>query len=75
MATRKTKTSSAVKNRYNAKAYDRLAIVVPIGRKADCDAYAAAHGTTLNGLVNQILQETLAMSTEEWKRKEDTGED
>ena len=28
---RKTKTSAAVKNRYNKKAYDRISVVVPKG--------------------------------------------
>lgn len=69
-----SKPTAAVKNRYNAKAYDRLSIVIPIGRKADCDAYAAAHGTTLNGLVNQLLQQQLGMSLEEWKRKPEEGQ-
>ena len=70
-----SKPTAKVINRYISKSYDRLNLIIPAGRKADCDAYAAAHGTTLNGLVNQLLQETLGMSTEEWKRKEDTGED
>lgn len=69
-----SKPTSAVKNRYNAKAYDRLNIMIPTGRKADCDAYAAAHGTTLNGLVNELLREKLSMTLEEWKRKPEEGE-
>lgn len=64
----KTKTSSAVKQRYNEKAYDRLAITIPKGRKADVEAYAKAHGESINGLVNSFLRNALEMSEEEWKR-------
>lgn len=62
------KTSSKVKNRYNAKAYDQLPVRVPKGRKADIDAYAKGKGESVNGLVNRFLREALGMSEEEWKR-------
>ena len=65
-----SKTSSAVKNRYNAKAYDQLPIRVPKGRKADIDAYARAKGESVNGLVNGLLREAMNMTEEEWKRSE-----
>ena len=61
------KTSSAVKNRYNAKAYDQLPIRVPKGRKAAIDAYAKERGESVNGLVNNVLRELLGMSEEDWK--------
>lgn len=61
------RTSSAVKNRYNAKAYDQLPIRVPKGRKAAIDEYAKARGESVNGLVNNVLREMLGMSEEEWK--------
>lgn len=61
------RTSSAVKNRYNAKAYDQLPIRVPKGRKAAIDAYAKEHGESVNGLVNNVLREMLGMSEDEWK--------
>ena len=51
----KTKTSSAVKNRYNAKVYDQLPIRVPKGRKADLQAHAAARDESLNGFVNRAI--------------------
>lgn len=69
------KTSSKVKNRYNAKAYDQLPIRVPKGRKADIDAYAKARGESVNGLVNGFLREALGMSEEAWKRPPEDAED
>ena len=68
------KTSSAVKNRYNAKAYDQLPIRVPKGRKADVDAYAKAHGESINGLMNGFLRDALEMSEDEWKKIDEAGE-
>ena len=38
--TRMGKTSSAAKNKYNAKTYDRITIIVPKGDKANIAAYA-----------------------------------
>lgn len=70
------KTSSTVKNRYNAKAYDRIQLVVPKGRKADIDAYVKTRGESVNGLINALLRSELGQSEEEWKRstEESSGE-
>lgn len=62
------RTSSAVKNRYNAKAYDQLPIRVPKGRKADIEAFAKERGDSVNGLVNLLLREAMQTSEDEWKR-------
>jgi len=53
----KTKTSSTVKNRYNAKAYDQLPIRVIKGRKEELQAHATAAGQSLNGYVVQAIDE------------------
>ncbi len=65
-----SKTSSTVKNRYNAKAYDQLPIRVPKGRKATIEAHAKAKGESVNGLVNGLLRDAMNISEEEWKRSE-----
>ena len=64
------KTSAAVKNRYTAKAYDRVQIVVPKGRKADIEAHAQSKGESVNGLVNALLRDDMGMTAEEWKGSE-----
>ena len=66
------KTSSEVKARYNAKAYDRLAITVPKGRKDAIEDYCREHGETVNGLVNELLRVRLGLSVEDWKAKNDS---
>jgi iron uptake system EfeUOB component EfeO/EfeM len=64
----KTKTSSAVKQRYNAKAYDRLAITIPKGRKQAIEAHAQSKGQSVNGLVNELIRSDMGLSESEWKQ-------
>ena len=61
------KTSSTVKNRYNAKAYDRMQIVVPKGQKAAVEAHASSKGESVNGLVNTLLRQDMGLTEAEWK--------
>ncbi len=61
------KTSSAVKNRYNLKAYDRLAITIPKGRKQAVEAFARERGESVNGLVNALLRAEMGLSETEWR--------
>lgn len=65
----KTKTSSAVKRRYNAKAYDRLNVTIPKGRKTDVEAYSRVFGTSVNGLINELLRNELGMDADAWRGK------
>lgn len=61
------KTSAAVKNKYNLKAYDRLAITIPKGRKQAVEARAKVRGESVNGLVNALLRADMGLSEDEWK--------
>lgn len=56
---------------YNEKAYDRLAITIPKGRKATVKALADAQGETINGLVNALLRGAAGLSEDEWRKKEE----
>ena len=68
------KTSAAVKNRYAAKAYDSLRIIVPKGRKVAVEAHAQRKGESVNGLVNALLRADMGLSEAEWKKgEEDTA--
>lgn len=62
------KTSNAVKDRWNAKAYDDLRVRIPKGRKADVLAYTEKTGDSINGLINGFLCDLLGMTEENWKR-------
>jgi len=51
--------------KYNAKAYDRLEISVPKGRKAEYQAYAESRGESLNGFVNRAVSEQVKRDANE----------
>ncbi len=61
------KTSSAVKDRWNAANYEQLMVRLPKGRKKTVEEYAKGQGVSVNGLVNELLREKLELTAEEWK--------
>lgn len=46
-------------NKYNAEKYERIALVVPKGKKAKIKAYADSKGESINGFVNRAIDETM----------------
>ena len=54
------KTSNESKAKYNAKAYDRINIAVPKGRKDEIQAIAEQRGQSINAYINAIIEEALA---------------
>lgn len=50
------KTSTASKNKYNAKAYDRLNVVVKKGVKPLIQQLADQKGMSVNGLITYALE-------------------
>ena len=61
-----SKTSAAVKNRYAAKAYDRINLTVKKGAKSTLQEAAAAKGESINGYIKNALRT---------QYKRDTGEE
>ena len=51
------KTSSAVKNKYNAKAYDQIGLRVKKGEKELLQKFAEENGESLNGLITKAIYE------------------
>lgn len=49
------KTSSAVKDRYNAKAYDEIKVRVEKGRKDAIKAHADSLGESVNGFITRAI--------------------
>ncbi len=47
------------KNKYNAKAYDSLRIVVKKGKKDKIKTYADSKGESINGFVNRAIDEAM----------------
>lgn len=66
------RTSAAVKNRYNEKAYDRITIVVPKGQKSTVEAAAKREGDSVN---QYIIGAVLAkMGLETWPEIENVDD-
>ena len=53
------KTSAKSKNEWIAKAYDRINLTVPKGRKAELQAIAERHGQSVNGFINSLIDRAL----------------
>lgn len=53
------KTSTAVKRKYNDKAYDRINLSVKKGQKDIITAHAKANGESVNGFINRAIKETM----------------
>ncbi len=54
---------------FNERAYDRLAVTIPKGRKEAVEKYAQEKGLSVNGLVNELLRDALRMTYEDWKAR------
>lgn len=54
------KTSAAVKNRYNSKAYDRIVVVVSKGRKNTIQAAAERAGLSLNAYIVKAIERQMS---------------
>lgn len=61
------KTSSQVKDKYNAKAYDDIRLRVPKGQKEIIQAFAESNGESLNGFINRLIQEAVGIDTGDGK--------
>ena len=53
------KASTAAQNRYIAKAYDRVNLTLPKGRKDEVKAHAEQRGESLNGFIQRAIDETM----------------
>lgn len=58
------KPSTAAQNRYIAKAYDRVNLTLPKGRKEEVKAHAEQRGESLNGFIQRAIEETMRRDEE-----------
>lgn len=70
-----SKTSNAVKDRWNKNNYEEVKIRIPKGRKADVEAHAKGKGESINGLVNGLLRADMGLSEDEWKQKPEESDE
>lgn len=71
MAKKQTEWSRA----FNEKAYDRISITIPKGRKSLVEAHAKSKGESVNGLVNSLLRADMGLSEGEWKAVHSSAEE
>lgn len=53
------RTSAASKNKWMAKAYDRVNLTMPKGQKAEIQVHAEARGESVNGFINRAISEAM----------------
>ena len=53
------KASSASKNKWNAKTYDRINLTVPKGQKEVIHNRALSNNESVNGFINRAIKETM----------------
>jgi len=53
------KASTRAHNKYIAKAYDRINLTVPKGKKDTIQAHAEAQGQSVNGFINAAIDEKM----------------
>lgn len=54
-----SKTSTASKNKYNVKSYEKLYVFVKRGQKEIIKACAESVGLSVNGYVNELIRKDL----------------
>lgn len=51
--------------RYNKKAYDRIDIIVPKGKRRIIKEFAEAHGQSTNKFINEAIDKAMAEKIED----------
>lgn len=60
MAFKNKADATAYQNKFIAKAYDRINLTVPKGKKDTIQAHAEAQGESVNGFIGRAISETMA---------------
>ena len=63
-STKVSKAQQRATNKYIAKAYDRVNLTLPKGRKDEVKAHAEQHGESLNGFIQRAIEETIERDSE-----------
>ena len=54
-----SKAQQNATNKWIAKAYDRINLTVPKGKKEEIQVFAEANGESVNGFINRAISETM----------------
>ena len=63
-STKVSKAQQRATNKYIAKAYDRVNLTLPKGRKDEVKVHAEQHGESLNGFIQRAIEETIERDKE-----------
>lgn len=66
-----SKSQTKASNKYNAKAYDRIALQVYKGQKEQIKAFAESQGLSLNGYINKLISEDMGEALTNVKTESD----
>lgn len=58
-----SKAQQKAVNKYMKQNYDRINLTLHKGKKAIIQDYAAAHGESVNGFINRLIDEELSSDT------------
>ena len=64
MAFKKKEDATAYQNKYIAKTYDRINLVVPKGEKARIKSHADECGESVNAFINRAIQNQMEQDDE-----------
>ena len=53
------KASTKAQNKYISKAYDRINLTMPKGKKDTVQTHAAQHGESVNSFINRAIDEAI----------------
>lgn len=59
------KASTRATNKYIAKAYDRVNLTLPRGRKEEIQAHATARAESVNGFISRAISEAMERDNED----------
>lgn len=57
-----SKAQQKAVNKYMKENYDRINLLLPKGKKAVIQDFAAAHGESVNGFINRAVDEAMAQT-------------
>lgn len=60
-----SKAQQRATNKYISKAYDRVNLTMPKGRKEEIQAHAEAQGESVNAFINRAIDETMERDNKE----------
>lgn len=60
-----SKAQQRATNKYISKAYDRVNLTMPKGRKEEIQVHAEAQGESVNAFINRAIEETMKRDNEE----------